>query len=431
MKDWFINIIKKSFILQLVNMLLMFVTTVMLTRILGPQDFGKLTYVLSIVAILTIPVALGLPNYLIREVSKKLATEKKVGIRHLLKKSTSIVVYSSIIVLVLVVAFTYIVDIDISDTLIVASLSLFLLGFNQVRMGVLKGYHEIIKSQIPEKIVQPFFYMSLIFVAYFVVYEYTVNTVIVLYLASLVASFLFGLYYLKSYILNESDENNDEGWRYKDMLMALAPFSLLAGLQVINQNIDFVLIGALSNNESEVAFFKIAFQVSMLTFTVGSIVNSVISPRITEMYQKNQLDILQKFVAIGASIAFFTTLVISFVFILYSENIIEIVYGVEYLSAKSLLVVLLFQKVFITFFGPVHVLLAMTGWESRLWRINLVFVVVRIILDYILIKNYGAMGAVTGMFVTTAIHVVVLWLLIRKELCINSNAASIMGVYFK
>jgi len=410
---------------------LMLISSVMLARILGPENFGELTYIMSIVAILTIPVALGLPNYLTREVSKNLVLDNTSQIRLLLKNATFLVVTSSLLVICIVAISVWILDTDITTPLLIASTSLFLLGFNQVRMGILKGYHEIIKSQIPEKAIMPFFYVLFLAIGYLLVEDkMSVTFIICLHLISLAVAFLFGVYYLKKYVLQNLPvvNNHDDDSTLKPMLIALFPFSLLAGLQAINQNIDFVILGALSENQSEVAFFKIAFTISMLTFVIATIVNSVINPRISELYTKKDFKQLQKFIAIGSAIAFSITTVISVFFIFFGEKLISFFYGVEYIETVPLLIVLLFQKIFITFFGPVHAILQMTGYESNLWKINLIFVAARIVLDFILILNFGAMGAVIGMFITTAIHVIILWLLIKKELSINSNVTSILKI---
>jgi len=422
-KSWFINIIKKSFILQMLNMGFMLVSSVMLARILGPEDYGQLTYIMSIVGLLTIPVALGLPTYLTREVAKSLALEKDSYIKALLTNATFLVTVSSLFVVGLVGLSVWVFELEVGLALVLASLSLFLVGFNQVRMGILKGYHEIIKSQIPEKLIKPFFYIVFIAMAYIVFEEgLSVVHIIVLHLASLAVAFFFGLHYLKKFVLHKLPaQSTDTISSFKPMVVSLLPFSLLAGLQAINQNIDLVMLGALIEDESEVAFFKIAFRISMFAFVMANIVNSVINPRIAEMYSKKQFERLQKFVSIGSLIGFLSTLVLSIFLFIWGNEIIVYLYGNEYKEVILPLIILLIGKLANTFFGPAGTLLMMVDKEKLVLKINVLIIMARLVLDLFLIRNFGVMGAVFGVLLTTTVHSFSLFFIAKKTAGINTT----------
>ena len=55
--------------LQIVSRGLSVLAGLILARYLGPEEYGLYTYILSIIAIVTIPVIAGLPQLLIREVA--------------------------------------------------------------------------------------------------------------------------------------------------------------------------------------------------------------------------------------------------------------------------------------------------------------------------------------------------------------------------
>jgi len=62
-----------SFALKATNALVGFLTTVLLARMLGAQGYGIYAYALSLITLLALPVAAGLPKLLIRETSQGLA----------------------------------------------------------------------------------------------------------------------------------------------------------------------------------------------------------------------------------------------------------------------------------------------------------------------------------------------------------------------
>jgi O-antigen/teichoic acid export membrane protein len=312
------------------------------------------------------------------------------------------------------------------NLLLVGSISLFFLGFNKVRMGILKGCHEIIKSQLPEKIILPFIYISLILFVFLFTDNITTFQVLWVYIIALILTLLAGIYILKKYVSMPLPIKHQYPIRIKEMAKALLPFSLLAGLGSVNQNIDLVIIGSMMNN-SDVAIFKIAFQIGMAAFMFGIIINNIIAPRLVDMYHKEQWKELQQFISTGALIGFILTGIISLVLFLVGQDIIIFFYGEEYTGVWSLLLILLFSKIGNAFFGPTGTILMMIGLEKTLLKINFFMISIRILLDYFLIYHYGLIGAAAGIALTSILHSGALWYILLQKTQIDSSCFGLLN----
>lgn len=61
------------------SILVAFVLVAMLARVLSPAEYGIYSVVLALITVLTVPTALGLPNYVVREIAAAMGRDKKAG----------------------------------------------------------------------------------------------------------------------------------------------------------------------------------------------------------------------------------------------------------------------------------------------------------------------------------------------------------------
>jgi len=143
---------------------------------------------------------------------------------------------------------------------------------------------------------------------------------------------------------------------------------------------------------SEVGIFSVSLKIATLISLVLSVVNTISAPKFSELYWAEKYDELQKVINISIQLVFFSSLFISTILILYREPIL-LIFGKEFIVGSSILILLIFAQMINATTGSVSILLNMTGNQNALKDIIGISTIITIILNYILILNYGLMGA--------------------------------------
>jgi len=106
------------------------------------------------------------------------------------------------------------------------------------------------------------------------------------------------------------------------------------------------------------------------------------------------------------------------ILLLWSDAVIQLTFGMEYIGAALLLNLLIIGQLFNTGVGSVGMILNMAGHEKITVRVLLVAVAINIALDIWLIPIYGSMGAAISSLIT-----VIFWNLVLRKFVLR-----IMGV---
>lgn len=186
-------------------------------------------------------------------------------------------------------------------------------------------------------------------------------------------------------------------WRFNreraQALLKQSWYLILSGFVIfIYMRIDQIMIGQINPNPAELGNYAAAVKVSELWYFVPNAVIQSVFPSIVqakdkseELYYKRIENLLYLMCAISYSIAIPITL--------FSQPIIKILYGRNYLDAAPSLAILIWAGIFVTM-G-----MARSPWliTENLMKFSAmttgVGAVVNIILNFILIPKYGGLGA--------------------------------------
>ena len=123
-----VKTIKLNFILNITRIFLgaifIIITTPYVTRVLGPQNLGKVEYVNSIITYFMLFTILGIPNYGIREVAKYRDNQKKLS--KVVLELLLILFITTIIGYLILFAFLYINKsfLEIKDIILIMSINI-------------------------------------------------------------------------------------------------------------------------------------------------------------------------------------------------------------------------------------------------------------------------------------------------------------------
>ncbi|WP_257229807.1 oligosaccharide flippase family protein [Acinetobacter sp. YH12041] len=404
------------------------ITTILLSKVLQVKDFGTYAFILSMLTILTIPAVMGVPEVVVREVARISSTNKLEELNLLFKwiKKTILITSSFSIMIFLIFIFVYKKDVILKENV---SLLFFLIicipvmAVNSIRSSIIIGLNHVLLGQIIDNIVRPIILMLMLVFCYLLVVDYvSINTAILLYLISLLTAMICGLFLLKKKMpcMDNITEINEQG-KYKEWTLSALPLALVSGIYIISQQVDILLLGLLSSFES-IAIYKIAAQIGVFVIVGQQILRSILAPKFSVLWQKGDLQQLQRITIFSSRISCTIALLISFIFYFYGKFFLSYFFGENYLLAYEPLLILCFGQIINAACGSTGILLNMCGKEKESIKGLLVGLSVNIISGFILIPIYGVSGAAIGAALGAITWNLCLWLIVRKHIGIKPTA---------
>ncbi|WP_139685740.1 lipopolysaccharide biosynthesis protein [Vibrio tasmaniensis] len=245
----------------------------------------------------------------------------------------------------------------------------------------LRGVNEHNKANFCQLILPPALLIILISsTSSSLIYSYTVSVT----MASLVSAF----FYFKTTPSKPSLNNNIYS-RYKQ---SLPTFFYISVLNVGLSSIDIIALEAYSSSES-VAIYGVAIRLSGLAAMLLIIVNGIIGPTFSKLYEQKKINELVKNyqkISLCLMIAALLMLMLS---IFFGEWFITIIYGESYRNSYSIFCILVLAQAFALATGPTAYLLMMTGYENYHRNILIVSFFINLILNLSLIPMYELYGA--------------------------------------
>lgn len=414
--------------IKTVNIALGMVLVIVLAHALGPEGYGIYAYVFAIVSILVIPAQFGIPILVVRETAKAQANENwghMLGIW----RWASLVIFclSAFLVLVGLAAswkFWDQLNTQLQNTLFFGLLLIPLIALGNLRGAVLQGLHRVVLGLLPENLLRPGLLTLLLLVTIEIsAHGVTAAQAMGLHVAAAGMAFIIGVWFLyknRPQLLSLTPEPLYEPRKW---FMASWPLALTAGMQQINQSTDIIVLG-IFHSTTEVGIYRVATQGAMLVPFGLTVVAMLVSPYFARLYENNDLERLQRLVTVGARSAFFIALPLVLVFLFWGKEIIGLLFGEDYTSAYSPLVILALGQLINTAFGHVGTLLNMTGHERDTARGVAIAAISNVLLNLILIPSWGIKGAALGTALTLIIWNILLWRSVYKRLGIQSMILS-------
>ncbi|MDH6018076.1 flippase [Vibrio splendidus] len=354
---------------------------VWVARYLGPEEFGVLSYAISYVALFSAFASLGMDGIVVRELVKDSSKEQVIlGTAFLMKLLGSIL-------MMILVSLTLIIYPNDNNTivLIIASTAIFQ-SFNVIDFyfqAKVQGKYIAISNIISllcasfAKLLMIINHASLEYFAYVILLEITVLSISYIYF-----SFKRNVSILQwkaNYIV--AVNLIKDSW----------PLIFSSLLVTLYMKVDQVMLNNMLGPES-VGYYTAATRLSEVWYFIPVVICNSLFPAILNAKKISHelfLERLQKLydfmLWLALFIAFFVTLI--------TEPLVDFLYGSAYSSSSLILLVHVWSSVFV-FIG-----VASSKWfiaeglqKQALYR-TIAGLLVNVILNYLLIEKYGAIGA--------------------------------------
>lgn len=384
------------------------ITTPIITNILSPNEYGKVSLFITFCNVVSLMVLAGMD-----QVYMRFYYEKSENKYNLLKHILNYIFKSFCIFLIIIFLFRniiskFILGYESISVLLMIILNIITLvfmriGFCSIRMqqkGKLYSY-----SQIVGKVI----YILAIFIFYYI-YKDNYKTLVFTMLSTNICITLFLMYVDRYNIRKSILYKCDYDYKFKDKIKFGLPFVFSAAFIWIFKSSDTIIIKAYNGHE-EVGIYSIAFSLIGVVNIIQSTFMNFWTPIANEAFEKNPKN-TDFFVRINDMVVYLMFIVCSSIVIL--KDCIHLILGQEYYQAVYLLPFLIFI--------PLMSVISETTVQGINFKksskyhtyISIICALINIILNIVLVKIFSLQGAA----IATAISYFIYFYL-RTKISIN------------
>jgi O-antigen/teichoic acid export membrane protein len=399
-----------SFVARVASAGVAFLSTVVLTNYLGPEEYGVYVLALAWLTVLTTVGRLGFNKSAIRYLAAYRGQSDWPRMRGFMVYCRRTTYWISVAAALLTAGLLWLFWEPIRSyydgdafprCMMLALLSLPLLSYLQVSEGVLDGFKRVAQSQIPLRIARPGFIALLTIAAFSATslgrgaaetgsdHLTAEFSMIVNLVATLLALLLAGL--LVRRVMPAEAKSAVPAFEKREWFATSRDMMWTSGFNLVIFEADLILLGILSSTE-EVGIFRVASQVAQLLVVALTAANAILYPIVADLFARQKMDELQRIVRIGAN-AVFAVAVVGAVVLYAGSAHLGAIFGERFGQAAPLLRVLIVGQIVNAFTGPALLLLNMTGHQRDSARIMGSTAVVNVALNVGLIHFYGSLGA--------------------------------------
>lgn len=376
--------------MRIVQMILGLFFTPWIARYLGPSNLGSVSYVRSIVAILTPIATLGLNNIIIKIFHDHPGEDSKVLGTGIVMNLVASAVTSVLVVLIVCGLNDF--DPTLRNIACIESLYLF---FRSSEL-VIYWYHKNLDSKIPSILQTVSYFIMTAYRAYCLIgkkniYWFAFNDTVD------IASLALLLYI--SYKRRVKEPFSFDGALARNMLRHSYPFIASGLLVAAYGDIGTVILRAV-NDFSSVGLYQTGVSINSLwSFILQALIDSAYTIIVAEKKNGRQEAYEKRVRQLYASIFWFSTLVSIFV-MLFAKTIILFLYGEEYLPAVSCLQIATWINGFGYLANASGIWMVCEEKENYQKQIFGIGFVLNVITNFALIAGFGMNGAALATLVT-------------------------------
>lgn len=384
-----------AFVLKILSVALLLLNQIALARILGPDGIGQVLLALSVVNISSLLAKFGMEDAMMRFVPMYIDQEDRAKLKGTIYFALTVCFSMSVISILFVTVLSDLISVRVfhseglAKLLPVAAVAILANVTRGVMGGILKGYRDTFKAVLPEFCISP----SLRLVVFLFLSIIDGNPVFAIYsfVSGEVISALLSAAFLLKRIRNiNSEESRGE---YKKVLDVAFTMVFTGGLSIILfTQADLWVVGMFRSTE-DVGIYGVTAKLVMLIILPLTTFSTIIPPLIASIYTSGDLTSLKKLVSESSRWILSISMPIILILILEGELILKLVFGDKFVIGYSALLILTVGQLINVSVGLVGYLLQMTGGHRAIMKINISWGILNVILNVILVRHYGIVGA--------------------------------------
>lgn len=413
--------------MRIFNIVAGLATTVLLARDLGVEGYGIYALALGWVTILGMPMQMGLPTLVMRQVGVYRNIDDTARLKGIVRWSFRLAGLSALLTALTSGAFGAYLNasgnwpVTASPVLVGSAFALLcLLALLSVYRSIICGFEEVVVASLPDTLFRP----ALLLFAIAVTMPFLAHdpgTVMALHaLAALGATLLARSMAARRLREIEGDGTGPAVMESREWLGSLWPLTVQAGASIINSRLDIALLGVLSGPMA-VALYDIGLKIASFSLVVQSIILPLTVAQFTRLNANGDLSGLSRLCSKTALLGSASVLIFLIVLAI-SGGPIRIIFGDEFYQAQSIAIVFVCGYLVVALSGPAVHVLNMAGREFRTMQFVGVASVLNIGLNVALIPAWGSIGAAISTVTSSVLLQLGLMLFAWKHVGIATDA---------
>lgn len=380
----------------LLSKLLWYIYRIIVARYLGAEDYGLFSLAFSIFMTTMLLSKIGIPLGITRFVSKYIGKKDDSKVRGTIFSAFELTLPLSILAGLSLFILSPSISLILGEPRLTPILQIFALAipfrtFLKDVIEVFKAFKRMDYFSGIENIFQP---LVLVLLTIALIYSgYGVIGVAVAYTLSVLFAGVLGFYLLQSRIFPifgdyPTDKNHEELLKYSLPL-------LVVGIgQTISAHIDNFMLGWFPNTvASDIGIYNSALPTAYLISSLSTIFAIILFPLISTHLAKGEDNIASKLISVAVRWTLITSLPLTLVLILFSSTILNTFFGSVYTEGATVLSIIalgILVKAVVTPIGKYLLAIDKTRW---MMFNSLAIVLTNTALNYLLIPQYGILGA--------------------------------------
>ena len=397
---------------------LAYLTRIVIARWLGPTDYGLLSLGIVVLGIATTLSLVGLTTGSMRHISffkgKKDFRRIKGTIITALKISLPLSIVLSIIFFLLSekIAILFFHNADLIPILKVFSIVIPFSVLLEITVSCIQGL-QISKYKVYAKDII-FEVLKIGSAMLFILLGYGIFGVVVGWAFSIIVASIVSFYYLEKTfpVIKKKIKAN---FTKIDLLSFSWPLTFSSFLYLIINWADIMMIGYFKA-ASDVGMYNAALPTASLLIVIFTAFSFLFTPVMSELFSKKKMEELKKVLKVTARWIFILTFPVFLLMFFFSDSILSILFGEEFILASMSLSILSVGYFFTIITGLSGWLILSMGRTKIILLITSVIAVSNIALNFVLIPIYGITGAAIAMSLSMifgyALSVIILYRMI-------------------
>lgn len=390
-----------------------YATQVALARILGAEAFGAYSYAVNLAQLMATPCDLGSANAAVRFIPQYVANFDANALGGFLRAIDVV----PLVLSCLVAGAGAAVVASVGGGPISRDLGLIAMALVPLMMllslysGVTQGFHRVVAANFAPLVLQPVV-LAAAMVGFFVV-DGHVGTDRAITLTAV--SFAVGIFVQFGFSARGRRTTHGRLRRYaaREWLSVSLPLLLTNIVQLVLQRVDVLMVGVLISTKA-VGVYTVAFRTASLTFMLQSAMNTVITPRLAQLYWSGRKDELEDSLLAAVRLVLVPTVVLTVVLIALGRPILG-TFGRSFRAGWAPMSIYACGQLVSVAAGPVGWFLNVTGSHRVAASINLTTAVLAFVGYLVLIPPFGLVGAATANAFAVALNNVWQLLVIRRR----------------
>ncbi len=429
-----------GFAIKILSTLTIFLSTWVLARYLGKNEWGAYSYAIAWLSIFLLLARYGFNKSAIRYISIYRSAKDWSQINGFIKYSQQasfkIALGLSLGIGLIVYLMgpyikAYYGDDAFYNCLLISLLFLPLVARLEIQEGILDGFKRVVLSQLSMRTLRPALIAIILLVSFYFTdlgqfirdtgsrvfhAEYAIIINLIATIAAVFLSFLLIRKSVPEVVISAPPVQTSK----KEWFTTSHDMMLTSSFNYILISADSIMLGIMISDEA-VGVYRIASQVAVALVIALTAMNGILHPIVADLFSNEKHKELQRIVSIGAN-AVFAISIIGGVILFLGADLLPAIFGEEYVEPINLLRILIFGQIFNAFAGPAVLLLNMTGHQRDAAKIMAFGAVLNLILNGIFITWIGIEGAAIATIITTLLWNIAAAIVVRMRIGITSFA---------